>query len=235
MLPAPLAKKLLLFDIDGTLIRAAGAGSKALDRVFKAAYGIDNACKAVRLDGRTDRAIVREMVHFFGIQSPQATEQTIDDILQAYLANLQHEILDNQGYTILPGIENLLSYLRGQTQIVLGLATGNLKRGAEIKLNRGNLFHFFSCGGFGCDSEIRAELVAFGIKRGKAHAQFDFSPEQIFVIGDTEFDIEAGKKAGAKTVAVATGSHSIDVLAKYKPDFIFQDFSNLESFLQILS
>lgn len=229
-----MKKKLLLFDIDGTLIRAGGAGSRALDRVMLDSYGIEKSCQAVRMDGRTDRAIVRDLVNFFKILPQEPVEKTIDDILHRYLNNLEKEILARDLYTILPGIETILENLKGRSDIVLGLATGNLRRGAEIKLNRGNLFHFFSCGGFGCDSEVRSELVTFAIRRGKEFAKFDFSQDEIFVIGDTEFDIEAGQKAGAKTVAVATGSHSMDILAKYKPDFLFGDFSDPNSFLKIL-
>jgi len=229
-----MTKKLLLFDIDGTLIRAGGAGSRALDRVFKEFFGIEKSCQSVRMDGRTDRAIVRDLINFFKVRPEDPIEKTIDDILHHYLNNLENEILDKNLYIILPGIENILGLLKNRSDIVLGLATGNLRRGAEIKLNRGNLFHFFTCGGFGCDSEIRSELVGFAIQRGKELAKFDFSQEQIFVIGDTEFDIEAGRKAGAKTVAVATGAHPIDTLAKYKPDFLFSDFSDANSFLKIL-
>ena len=231
-------KKLLLFDIDGTLIHSGGAGSRALDRSFKTQCNLSNISSQIRLDGMTDRAIVRSLINHnqnkIKLDGKKNIENLIDKILNLYLSFLKEEVKNSPNYKILPGISKTVSFFSNHPDVYLGLATGNIKKGAEIKLSKGNLFHYFSFGGFGCDAEIRSEIVRKAINRGKEMASYHFSNDDVFVIGDTHHDIQAGQELGVKTVAVATGSYSQEALAKYKPNFLFSEFSNDNNFYQFI-
>jgi len=230
-------KKLLLFDIDGTLILSGGAGGKALSRAFEELFGIEHVSSKIILDGMTDRAIARILIQQFSneISKKDNIEKIIDAVLQKYLFYLKEEISFSENFHVLPGILKILTSLSLREEIVLGLATGNIKEGAKIKLSRGNLFDFFSFGGFGCDAEKRTELISIAIKRAKEKVGLNFAREEIFVIGDTHHDIRAGQELGVKTIAVATGSFSSDTLAKYKPSFLIPQFTDEKSFFNLIS
>jgi phosphoglycolate phosphatase-like HAD superfamily hydrolase len=148
---------------------------------------------------------------------------------------LPEEIEQSLTYQILPGIKEILNFSRENKNFVLGLATGNLKKGAKIKLNRADLNQYFSFGGFGCDSEDRPEVVKTAFLRGQEHSQENISRENTYVIGDTHHDITAGKALGVKTIAVTTGSYREDHLANYKPSFLFKDLSDIKKFFEIFS
>lgn len=226
--------KALLWDIDGTLINSGGAGSRALRRACHDLHGIPDAESMVRLDGMTDRAIVREILrkHFNRTEIALAE---IDAVLQQYLAYLREEVPRSESYLILPGIMPILQNLIQRDDFILLLATGNLREGAAIKLERGKLNVYFRDGGFGSDSENRPELVQAAHQRAEKLAGRKIAPDDVFVIGDTHHDINAGKALGLRTVAVATGSYSEAHLANCKPDYLFKDFSETQRVLDIFS
>ena len=226
----------LLFDIDGTLISSGNAGTKALNRACWAVHQIANAAERIRLDGKTDRAIVREILE----HSPEKSagkniEQLIDQTLEQYLEFLPEEVEQSLTYQVLPGIKKILDIAEDHKDFVLGLATGNLKSGAKIKLNRADLNPYFSFGGFGCDSEDRPEVVKTAFFRGQEYSGEKILEENTYVIGDTHHDITAGKSLGVKTIAVTTGSYPKDHLANYKPNFLFNDLSDVKKFFEIFS
>jgi len=205
---------LLLFDIDQTLVSTGGAGIRALDRAFDKLYSIENAMAGILPHGKTDPGIIREIFNnlpdmFVGDGIPTS----FTPILETYLEFLQDEIDRTTAYTVLPGISELLTALVKQSDILLGLATGNVEEGARIKLERGNLNQYFSFGGFGSDSENRAELVRHGAEIGSAKSASrggrPLQPHEIFVIGDTPLDIAAGRQCGFMTIGVATGKFSV--------------------------
>ena len=222
-------QKLFLFDIDGTLVWTGGAGKKALDRACLCILGDDRASQGVRFDGQTDRVIVRNILNRQG--KSVDIDASIDQILEKYLELLPAEIAEASRYTILPGIGQLIYTLDQDQNAFLALATGNLQKGAQIKLARANLFSYFQCGGYGCDHEERSKIVEKAIERSEHLSKKSFSPEAIFVLGDTPHDIAAGKALGVKTVAVATGSFTQDELANCAPSFLFKNFSNTKNFL----
>lgn len=224
--------KLLLFDIDGTLILSGGAGGAALNRACEELLGIRNAMAAVNPGGMTDGAIVRRIITSFLARSPEPGE--IECILRRYLAHLPHTLGASTRFHLLPGFPELLDTLRERPDILLGLGTGNLSEGARIKLEFAGLFHYFRFGGFGSDAEDRAELLRRGIERGKALSRQPVAPEHIFVIGDTALDVESGRRAGVRTVAVATGSTSRQELARHRPDYLFDSFADAKPFLALM-
>jgi len=209
--------KLLLFDVDQTLVSTGGAGVRALDRAFQKLFSIENAMAGILPHGKTDPGIIREIFNNLPKDSVSVGIPTsFKPILDAYLEFLQDEIDRTASYTVLPGISRLLTDLSVHSKVLLGLATGNVEAGARIKLTRGNLNQYFLFGGFGSDFENRAELVRHGAEIGSklALARWGrrFQPDEIFVIGDTPLDIAAGRESGLRTVGVATGKYSVTEL-----------------------
>jgi phosphoglycolate phosphatase-like HAD superfamily hydrolase len=213
--------KLLLFDIDQTLVNTGGAGLRALDRACRKLFRIEHAMEGISPHGKTDPAIVREILRVrLGHSSPSNSE--IGTVLESYLSFLRDEVQTSTAYRVLPGIVPLLDVLVVREGIVLGLATGNIELGGRIKLERGGLNRYFGFGGFGSDSEDRAELVRQAAQKA-AGGNGGFSPENVFVIGDTPLDVDAGQRAGFKTVGVATGSYSTDQLLASGATFAVKD------------
>ncbi len=215
--------KLLLFDIDQTLINSGGAGLRALDRACLQLFGIPNAMQNIHPHGKTDPAIAREILRV-RLNQTTAVNGQIESILEAYLSFLKEEVRLSPNYRVLPGVISVLDEFLSRRDIVLGLATGNVESGARIKLDRGALNPYFAFGGFGSDSEDRTELVRRAADKAAAQSCAPISPSETYVIGDTPLDIDAGKRAGFKTVGVATGSYSIEELMDSGAMLAIQDF-----------
>lgn len=196
---------LYLFDIDGTLLRADGAGTRAFDRALAICFGLDDASRGVRFGGKTDHAILDEILVLR--RGQPATPAERDRFIATYLPLLDAE-LDAPGFRVLPGVVAALDYLAARGDVVVGVATGNVADGARAKLRRAGLAERFAVGGYGCDSARRAELVACAIERGRAAG----AQRDVVVVGDTIHDIAAARACGAVAVAVATGSDPKDAL-----------------------
>lgn len=194
---------LYLFDIDGTLLHAHRSGRDAFDAVFAEQHGVTNASEGIRYGGKTDPLIVEEIFVARLGRKPKSGE--LDAFLDAYLPRLS-ALLAEKGVEVLGGVIEALTYLRDRS--VLGVATGNVKRGAHAKLAAGQLDTWFVLGGYGCDSHVRAELVAKAIERGRELANVD----EVVVVGDTIYDIAAARACNATVIAVATGSDPADKL-----------------------
>jgi phosphoglycolate phosphatase-like HAD superfamily hydrolase len=206
--------KLLLFDIDGTLVATGGAGVRALNRAFRELLGIENAMERIRPHGKTDPGIIREVFEICG--DARQCSDWMSRVLDAYVRFLPEEV-------------------HGRPDIAIGLATGNVEQGARIKLERGKLNRFFPFGGFGSDSESRAELVRRGAEKGVRLTGQSVKPGDIFVIGDTPRDIDAGREAGFRTVGVATSDYSVDQLKAAGADLVLSDFERERNrFLQLV-
>jgi phosphoglycolate phosphatase-like HAD superfamily hydrolase len=213
---------LLLFDIDQTLVNTGGAGLRALNRACHKLFHIDNAVDGITLHGKTDPAIVREILHV-RFQNPSPTSAEIDTVLELYLSFLKDEVRLSATYRVLPGIVSLLDHLVAHGGASLGLATGNIELGGRVKLERAGLNRYFEFGGFGSDAEDRAVLVRKGAERAAHRNGGAFRPDYTFVIGDTPLDIDAGRRAGFKTVGVATGSYSVERLLEAGATFAVSD------------
>jgi phosphoglycolate phosphatase-like HAD superfamily hydrolase len=176
----------------------------------------------IRPHGKTDPAIVREVFTLRG--NSGFSPEIIGQILEAYTEFLSEEVRESPSYRILPGIVRFLEDFHGRHDLALGLATGNIERGARIKLARGDLNRFFAFGGFGSDSESRTELVCRAAKQGARHIGRTVSRDDVFVIGDTPRDIDAGRESGFRTVGVATSDYTIEDLEAAGADFVLSDF-----------
>ena len=174
--------------------------------------------------GKTDPAIAREILRLRWRRDVAETNGEISSILEAYLSFLKDEVQVSPKYRVLPGIISLLDQIVSKKDVMLGLATGNIEPGARVKLDRGRLNPYFAFGGFGSDSEDRAELVRKAAAKAAARVSGQISPSDVFVIGDTPLDIDAGHRAGFKTVGVGTGSYSIEQLLDSGATFAIPDF-----------
>jgi phosphoglycolate phosphatase-like HAD superfamily hydrolase len=223
-------KKLILWDIDGTLIVSGRAGLHALERAFSQLHGRTPDLRQLDLFGRTDKWIAERVLEQHGIASNAGN---VHDYLEAYLGVLHEEVRARQG-RVLPGVLELLDTLHARTDVVQGLLTGNLQRGARIKLEHYQVWHYFAFGAFGDDSPIRNELGPHALRRARERHAVEFAPDRTFVIGDTPHDIECGKVIGAKTIGVATGKYSVADLLAHHPTAAFKDFADPAAFLRVI-
>ncbi len=227
-----MIKKIVLFDLDWTLIYTGGSGLRALNHAFERQFKIPDAMKIVNPDGKTDPAICREMVRVH--LSRDASQNEIKMLCEGYLERLAVEIPIAEGYRILPGIPELLETLKKRTDVLIGLGTGNLQEGAKIKLSRAGFMPYFKFGGFGSDAEERPVVLALGAQRGEALAGHAVAARDRVVIGDNIRDVQAGQAIGATTIAVASGPMSYDELAATNPDYVFQDLSDTDKVLETI-
>lgn len=207
----------LLFDIDGTLITTGGAGRRALEQAFAALHERPDALTTFRLDGMTDKAIVRMGLETIG-QPP--TDAAIDAILAKYLEVLGAEVekVAPANYRIHPGMSEAVAAGK-KMGAAIGLGTGNIKGGAKIKLQRVGLYDSFGFGGFGDDHEQRPELIRRGAQRGVKHLRVPWTEARVVVIGDTPMDIAAAHAIGAQCMALGTGHYTAAQLQEAGADW----------------
>jgi phosphoglycolate phosphatase-like HAD superfamily hydrolase len=198
----------VLFDIDGTLLTCGGAGRRAMERAFDDVLGRDDVGR-FPYGGMTDRAIARAAMHN---ARGGGDDDGIDAILERYLAHLETTLPTTDGFAVLPGVLALLEALAPHAHLAVGLGTGNMERGAALKLDRAGLSERFSFGGFGSDHEERARVLRAGAERGASRLGVALGSSRVIVVGDTPRDIEAARAIGASVIAVATGGYGLDVL-----------------------
>lgn len=215
--------KLLLFDVDQTLISTGGAGLRALSRACQTLLGIENATEGISPHGKTDPAIVREIL-LARVGNDSHLELPLNPILESYLSFLKEEVQLSRTYRVLPGILQILEEMSRRADVMLGLATGNVELGARIKLQPGDLNRYFAFGGFGSDSEDRVMLVRRAAEKAEQVCGARLRPDHVFVVGDTPRDIDAGRDAGFKTVGVSTGSYSVPQLLEAGASLAISDF-----------
>jgi phosphoglycolate phosphatase len=191
----------LLFDIDGTLVWTGGAGRRAMERAFELVTGSREATR-FPFAGMTDRAIARAGLTQAGHSDDEAT---MERVLELYLELLVAEVASSGDYGVYPGMRAAIDAASARDGVALGLGTGNLERGARIKLGRVGLADVFEFGGFGSDHEDRAELLRVGARRGAERLAADVRDCRVVVIGDTPRDVSAALAIGAECIGVGTG------------------------------
>ena len=224
--------KILLFDVDGTLVRSGGAGRKALNRAAYLLYGKRNACREVSLAGRTDLWNFRTV--YEKSTGRRGTAAEVERLHQEYLKHLPFFVraaIRDKSYVLPRGIKALLKRLSREREILLGLGTGNMERGARIKLEPSGFNAYFLFGGFGSDSFHRASLLKAAVRRARNISGAGFGPQDVYVIGDTPLDVAAGKRAGFRTVAVGTGFATWKSLVRSRPDHLARDFRGISKWL----
>jgi phosphoglycolate phosphatase-like HAD superfamily hydrolase len=226
--------RLFLFDIDGTLVSARGAGRASIGRALQATYGTAGAIERYDFRGKTDPRIVWDLMRAADI--PDAViERGMAACFAAYLSELQHAIGDGARVQVMPGVADVVRALAARDDALLGLLTGNIEAGARVKLAPTGLWPYFRVGAFGSDDIDRRRLPAVACERARALAGRDFPFERVTIIGDTPLDVDCARACGAVAVAVATGQHAHEELAACAPDHIFADFSDVPRALATLT
>jgi len=225
-----LKSKLLLFDIDGTLLTSGGAGEKALSLAMKDLFGCDDDLSKIEVAGRTDSGIARQIFALHGIEP---TVENFSRFFEGYLRHLAGTLPGAPG-RLLPGIVELLVKLRACPEVALALLTGNLAEGARLKLMHYGVWEYFEFGAFADDHHDRNQLGGFAKARALEKHGVEFAPENIYVLGDTPHDIACGRAIGAKTVAIATGGCTRDQLMAHQPDYLFDDLSDVAKVMSAL-
>ena len=226
--------RILLFDVDGTLIRSGGAGARALERAVAEAFSLGDVRAGFSFAGGTDPAIFRRLLADFGVEP---TEGALARTFGVYLDILRDEIERAESYRVNPGVEDALESLaaRDPASLAVGLGTGNVEPGARIKLARADLNRHFPFGGFGSDAEDRAELLRAGAARGAARLGRALDACDVLVVGDTPLDVSAAHAIGARCLAVATGGGTRADLAAAGADHLVDTLSEssaLEALLE---
>jgi phosphoglycolate phosphatase len=222
--------RLVLFDVDGTILTARGAGRRALAAALNQVYGTAGDIERYDLRGRTDPRIVFDLMEGAGL-SREAVRERLDDCFEAYARGLAAEIGDGSAVVTLPGIAELVLRLDGAPEALVGLLTGNIEAGARIKLEPTGLRPYFRLGAYGSDHLDRRQLPSLAARRAQALTGERFRPDEVLVIGDTPHDIECARHFGAVAVAVATGLYAREALEAEHPDLLFDNFSDVEGAL----
>lgn len=216
--------QLVLFDVDGTLVHTGGAGINAFAKTFATEFNVHNGVEKITFAGRTDVNLVRE---FFGLHGIDATSGNFRRFFERYVFWLDQTVAQSNGSVcrgVLKFIDNLLALPSPPT---LGLLTGNIRLGAEIKLRRYDLWDVFTTGAFADDGEDRNHIAAAALERGSRVLGRRLRGEEVVVVGDTPHDIRCGRFIGAKLLAVATGGAKLDELKKHQPDWAVEDLTRV--------
>ena len=225
--------RLFLFDVDGTLVSARGAGRRAMKRALLAVYGATGPADTYDFRGKTDPRIVEDLMRAAGLSAGEIAER-LPAFYDRYLEELSAEIGDGRQVALMPGIGELVRRLSKHPETLVGLLTGNIEGGARLKLSPTGLWSHFRLGAYGSDDPDRSRLPRVAVRRAEALVGRPIRPEQVLVIGDTPLDIGCARAFGAVAVAVATGQHGVEELATFGPDFLFPDLSDVPRVLATL-
>jgi phosphoglycolate phosphatase len=226
-----MKRRLVLFDIDGTILLSGGAGRRAITAALSEAVGEVDAFSGIRFDGKTDPQIVGELLAAAGHE--RHDEARVAALCERYVTLLEQELSGRTSDTVLmPGVPELLDRLEAEDAVVLGLLTGNLARGARLKLSAAGISpERFRVGAYGSDSAHRPELPAVAAKRAEPYFGRVPAGEEVVIIGDTPADIYCGSGIGARALGVATGGYDVNTLAACGPHAVFSDLSDTAAVL----
>lgn len=225
-------RRLLLFDVDATLLLTGGAGARAMTQAFEELFGVSGAFTGIPMAGRTDPAIFIDALHRVGRRPEPGI---LERFRNTYCRHLRLEIdRPAAGKTLMPGIPPLLEALSRRDEVFLALLTGNFAEGARIKLEYFDLWHYFPCGAFGDDHTDRAALVPIARDRADRQGAGPVSDDCVFVVGDTPLDVACALTSGVRAVAVATGGYDMATLVESGAHVVFENLSDTQSVLAAL-
>lgn len=221
--------RLILFDIDGTLIDSGGAGTRSLDLALGELFSIDEAFEGISMAGKTDTQIIREGLSKHRIPA----DGNVENVIRSYLKHLRNEI-NNERKHVKPGIYETLNRLMPMQDMGLGLLTGNLEQGARIKLHPFGLNEYFPSGAFGSDDEDRNNLLPIAVSRFEGLFQRKIEIDNCVIVGDTPRDVECAHIYGAMCIGVATGPYSFNDLIEVGADYVLEDLSDYKEVQNLL-
>jgi phosphoglycolate phosphatase len=227
--------RLVLFDIDGTLLMPDGAGKASLVAALEQVYGTPGDAANYNLGGSLDRETVRILMSAAGIEEA-IIWQRFEDVGRAMESSLRERISANlHNVQPVPGAPELVAALHMHDEVLLGLVTGNFRATALVKLEAAGYDPtLFQIGAFGHEAENRGDLPPLAVRRAKELSGIDFRGQQVVIIGDTTSDIRCGHGIGARSIALATGWVSREELAKAGPDYLFDDLADMEAVLRAI-
>ena len=225
--------RVLLFDIDGTLIWGHGVGHRALVRAMEDVFGTAGTHEEYDWRGKTDPLIVRDLLRHAGIPE-ETVAARLPECFDRYVCHLEDSLADGDRIDVLPGIATLLPALAARPEALIGLLTGNVERGATAKLRPTGLLPFFRVGAYGSDDPDRRRLPSIARRRIRTLTGHDVDFADLTIIGDTPLDVDCARACGARAVAVATGQHSIAELAACDPDDVFPSFADVDAAVRAL-
>ncbi|HUG39613.1 MAG TPA: HAD family hydrolase [Longimicrobiales bacterium] len=218
-------RKLVLFDIDGTLLSTRGAASRAFRRALLDTYGETGPIETYDFHGRTDPQIARELLRIAGL-GDAAIDAGLTGLWRSYLRELAEELArPGARVDVLPGVPPLLDALHASGEHLVALLTGNIEEGARLKLSAADLWHRFDFGAYGSDHERRDRLPAVAVRRARYRSGIHFRGRDVVIIGDTPFDVTCGRSLGVWAVAVATGKHTAEELWEAGADVVLSDLA----------
>jgi len=221
-----LSPRVFLFDVDGTLVTARGAGRRALGVALEKTFGVRGPIETYDFRGKTDPRIIQDLMVAAGV-APSEIRSLAPACLAAYVAALAEVVGDGSRVQTMPGVPELVRALGARADALVGLLTGNIEAGARLKLEPTGLWPLFRVGAYGSDDPDRTRLPAVAAARVERLTGAPVSFERVTIIGDTPLDVECARACGAVAVAVATGQHGLDELAACRPDLIFRDFADV--------
>lgn len=224
-------RKLVLFDVDGTLLDTQGAGARAFRRALVEVYGETGPIDGYDFHGRTDPQIARELLRMAGL-GDDAIDAGLPRLWDAYLRELRVELSrPDTGSSVLEGVPTLLDALHDAGKHLVALLTGNIESGARLKLGAAGLWERFDLGAYGSDHERRDQLPAIAVRRARDRSGIHFRGRDVVIIGDTPFDVSCGRSLGVWAVAVATGKHTPRELAAAGADVVLDDLRDTDAAL----
>jgi phosphoglycolate phosphatase-like HAD superfamily hydrolase len=224
--------RVVLFDIDGTILRSGGVGRRAMERALTQVFGSPGSSE-YRYDGKTDKQIVRETMRLEGLSDEEIDAQ-MEALLELYVTGLHAELESgSRGIHVYPGVFELLDALEEESSVVLGLLTGNIEAGAKAKLGAAGIdARRFRVNAFGSDHEHRPELPGVAQRRARELLGTHVAGDRLVVIGDTPADVRCGESIGARAIGVATGRYSVDDLASHGAYAVFDTLADTEAVMQ---
>ena len=225
--------KLVLFDIDGTILWSDGAGRRALTAALTEVFG-EAGPTDYRYDGKTDTQIVRDLMRAVG-HDDATIDARMPHLLERYLVHLERELGDGSRTHVFAGVRELLDALEARDDAVIGLLTGNLRAGAALKLRSAGMdVARFRIGAYGSDHHHRPELAVIAQRRAREELGLDLPGNGVVVIGDTPDDIACGRAIGAQVIAVATGRYTVEELAAHEPFAVFPSLADTAAVLEAI-
>lgn len=222
--------KLVLFDIDETMISSDGAGRRAIGRLLRERHEVEDEHLNLSMSGKTDPQIIREILTALHIPEKEI-QRTVEETAERYLELLQEEIGKSGYYIVHEGVVELLAAIVKHPHLYLGLLTGNVEKGARMKLEQFGLNTHFPMGAYGSDSGNRLELPAIAQQRARDHYGITFLPEETVIIGDSVNDILCARGYGAVSIAVNTGKTAWEELVREEPDYLFKSLGETEEIM----
>lgn len=221
------SKKLILWDLDGTLMHCGADGTKALNETFRKLYGVEDAFSKAGIGHAMDSVILERILEGNCLDISE-----LDRVKTEYVSIL-HTILDqNPRKKILPGVKDLLEHIKESENSFSALLTSNLRSGAETKLKSVGLHQFFDVGGFGDDIGEKWDAAVKGIQEAESYYDVEFEKENIYIIGDSIYDIECAKRIEVVSIGVATGFAEYEILKSREPDYLYEDLSDWEELVR---